>query len=236
MCAIKQYSEKMKAMCQGIVFRLDYFSTDQAKGLLTDACVQNSLSLRERKLREDEMLTIDIDGCATNTGKSLNELMMLQVAIIDKETKAHNHYRIYLCKNFMAITAKSVENKEDLLESVVEEFSKCASISGLSPLCMSCICQHTGLEVPTDSVWKTFDKTAFPVMGEPFNGRYEDSSVVDSINISLIREIGLVDESNQKYDVIVTALAISEVENTLQASIIGNLAETVLSETTKCFA
>lgn len=236
MCAIKQYSENMKAMCQGIVFRLDFFSTDQAKAQLTESCVHNRLSLTERKLREEEMLTIDIDGCATNTGKSLNELMMQQCTIIDKETDAHNHYRIYLCRNFMAIMAKSMADKVELLKAIEKEFAASKSIAGISPLFMNCICQHTGLGFPSDKVWETFDKTAFPVMGEPFNGRYEDSSIVGSVNVLLIREIGPVENSNQGYDVVITALAISEIEDNLRDGVIGNLTDAVLRETTKCFA
>lgn len=101
---------------------------------------------------------------------------------------------------------------------------------------MNCICQHTGLGFPSDKVWETFDKTAFPLMGEPFNGRYEDSSLVDSVNVLLIREIGPVDNSNQDYDVVITALAISEIEDNLKDGVIGNLTDAVLRETTKCFA
>lgn len=235
MCAIKHYNDEMKAMCQGIVFRLDFYSTDIAIEKLTEICVQNRLSLLQRKLREDEMQTIDIDGCAMSTGRSLNELMMQQCTIIDKETDSHNHYRIYLCRNFMAITAKSIANRAELLQSVEMEFSAIVSIAGISPLFMNCISQHTGQGLSGDKVWQKFDKTAFPVMGEPFNGRYEDSSVVDSINRLLIREIGPIDESCQSYDVIVTAIAILEIEYTLKEGVVKELTNAVLDETTKCF-
>lgn len=225
----------MKAMCQGIVFRLDFYSTDIAIDKLTEICVQNRLSLLQRKLREDEMQTVDIDGCATSTGRSLNELMMQQCTIIDKETASYNRYRIYICRNFMAITAKSIANKDELLQFVEMEFSAIASIAGISPLFMNCISQHTGQGLLEDNVWQKFDKTAFPVMGEPFNGRYEDSYVVDSVNRLLIREIGPVDESYQSYDVIITAIAISEIKNTLQNGVVTELTNAVLDETTRCF-
>lgn len=240
MCVLKEYNNSMKEYAIGLVIRIDIYSMPSAYGNLIDLFKEDATDFVVRKLRDDEMITIDIDSCSDVTGRSLNELMAETCYILTLSTE-HITYRVYVHPNFVAFAFKDISSKNYLMQFLHENSQRCRNFNGINTLDVSIILQHCALNINVETLWQTFDKTAFPIMDEDsYNGQYIDSSTKGDIHCDLHRTISPSPDNESNYDIVITAIAFADISSNYydenqSHSISEELINVVFDETTKCF-
>lgn len=246
MCKIKDYTHAMKAVCEQISFRLDFYSIPGFAATYTqkiDEAFKKS-EYANRELTDEEKLTVDVDSAAETFGMNIGDILEKKNFIFKGLQVKEYKVNLYISPFYVYASLGYLDDYNvDILKIVLGIINIEGILSRQELQNITVMTKHKVAAENEDGIFMVLDRSAFPIMDDTTlaNGRYIDTHSYEQFTIDLLRIIrkGEID-SMPRVEVCLQTRAVPAENLEIDSEdgiglLLEQMLEKSLAEITRCF-